>query len=93
VVYQCVRNMFYLCFLLVLLVTTNAIAKEPRQGSKPAYTVYEGQLYRWNNHVKKYIPMTSPYQRAQEAHLKRQLGSMGRMATPSSPTRIKWWEL
>jgi hypothetical protein len=80
------RYVFILfCFMLC---ASCALAKEPLN----KYTVYEGQMYRWNTQMKKYFPYKTTQQRLQDSYLRKQLSTMGSPATKSEPHRIKWWD-
>lgn len=75
----------FLSLILIVVCATTALADRP-----PKYTVFEGQNYRWNTQMKKYIPVESPrdryMRRITEQQLKTQRQKTGDIY------KVKWWD-
>jgi len=72
-----------LSLILVLVSVSVALADRP-----PKYTTFEGQNYRWNTQMKKYIPVESPRDR----YMRRTLEQQMKTQKINGVTKIKWWD-
>lgn len=78
-----IKKLFTLIFVLVC--STTVLAERPQK-----YTVFEGQNYRWNTQMKKYIPVESPRDRYMRRITEQQLKTQ--QVKTGDIYRVKWWD-
>ncbi len=72
-------------WLLVLFIICGTCSPSLAHEKMQKYTNFEGQSYRWNTQMKKYLPYDTPYQKMMKKQLKN-------INMPSSDGKIKWWD-
>lgn len=78
--------------MLSLLVCATASAERRYPARPPKYVMYQGIQYRYNDHIKEFVPVGSARQRSESRYSMSKDYNKSKGTAPIYGGGVKWWD-